>query len=249
MFDFSRLSMFCLTVVLTTTTGCRRADSTDAPRSSAVDVWTVEESSAGRIARLLTPRETTAEILVPGLPDAVRQVGEKLKQTATLDPQAYLLALRNAPEGKPPPYDVRLGISRDEYDLLLKGSQLQLQKKSEVRLTLRARENGRVVLLGLPDMAEIMFDPSTQSVTTPYGGITRASALDPAALQALVGPIAGFAWNEAAVGESINRFMIREILLGQTVGGGDAWLVVRILDTVQERMLVDYFVRFPGPAE
>lgn len=214
-----------------------------------VDVWTAEKSATGRLGRLLTPRTLDADVLTPILSPEARRIGEKLKQAAKLDPLAYLSVFRDGPEGSPPPYHVKLGISRDEYDALFRGSLLELQKKTRIRLTIRQREEGRVAVLGLPDVAELTIDPATQTLTTPYGSLARPTAIDPMPNQPLTGPMAGYAWRESGVGIGIDRFQIREIVVGQGAGGGDGWLIVRILDLNEERMLVDYFVRFPGPKE
>jgi hypothetical protein len=226
------------------------ASQAGAPSSSgaSVDVWSEQSTAAARISRLLTPRTVAVELSSPEMPEGVRAIAEKLKQAAQLDPHAFLTAYGNASAEGPPAYSRQLGITRDEYDLLVQ-SHMQLKKTGAATLTIRQLDDNRFALTGLPEVKEFVIDVAIQSVSMPQGEVSRPISITPNASQRLTGPLNGFLWRETGVGGSMRRYLIQEVLLGQTAGGGDAWLAVHVRDTLENQTAFQYFARFAGPTE
>jgi hypothetical protein len=86
-------------------------------------------------------------------------------------------------------------------------------------------------------------------VTTPYGEVTRPTEFETAVSPQLTGPLVGYRWTEPVVAEGLRRYRIQEVTLAQSQVDGAVWFIAHIADTIDNRLLVDYFVRFDGPRE
>lgn len=227
-------------------TGCGGSSGSSDEERTTLDVWSVNVNPSERMALMLAPREATAEIFVAALPADIQQIAEKLKQSAELDPHAFLQLMRDGASGGPPPYDVRLGITADEYDLLVNHARHELQKKSDAPIKIVKVSPERITITGLPDLKELSFEPSVQTVVTQYGEVARPALIEPSTPQSLIGSMGGFRWRREVLGDELVRFQIPEILLGQSPEGS-VWIKVTIIDTLDNRRLADYFARFAGP--
>lgn len=227
--------------------GCNRVKPTiNTGDMEVIDVWATEASAPARIAKLLKPRDVPAEVLVTRLPEAIENIAEKLTTAAELDPRNFLQLIRDGSRKGPPPYDERLGITKEEYDLLTTRAHWELTKRADVVLKIAQNGEERITITGLPDMKELSFEPTVQRVITPYGDLFRPEPFDSKSTQATAGPLNGYVWRSPAFGGDLARFQIPEILLGQSPTG-DAWVKLTVNDTIDDRRVVDYFVRFAGP--
>lgn len=219
----------------------------DGPARVGIDVWYKHVTAADRLAGLLQPRTAEATVSVPSLNDEARQIADKLIQTAQFDPRTFLLLVRDGSTTGLPDYDARLGITRDEYDLLMLGKHLRLKETNKVRLRIVAATDGKFVLLGLPNLAEVTFDVAVQLVTTPYGEVARPVEFAAAPMPELTGPLVGYRWTEPAMMSDLRRYRIQEMTLAQSPLDGSVWLIAHIADSIDNRMVVDYYARFAGP--
>lgn len=229
--------------------GCDDMGKTDVegPQRVGVDVWYRHTSATDRITGMLQPRETVASVSNPSLTDEAKRIADKLKQTAQLDPRTFLLLVRDGSTTGLPAYDERFGITREEYDLLMLGKHLRLKETSKIQLRIAAAPEGRFVLLGLPNLAEVRFDPAVQLLTTPYGEVSRPEEFATATLPELTGPLVGYRWTEPAMMSDLRRYRIQEITLAQSPADGAIWFIAHIADSIDNRMVVDYYARFAGP--
>lgn len=211
------------------------------------DVWFKYTTATERLTGLLQPRETEAVVSVPALTDEAKQIADKLKQAARFDPQTFLLLVRDGSTTGLPDYDPRLGITRDEYDLLMLGKHLRLKETSKAKLRIVAASDGKFVLLGLPNLAEVTFDVAVHLVTTPYGEVARPEEFAVAPMPELTGPLVGYRWTESAMMSDLRRYRIQEITLAQSPLDGAVWFIAHIADSIDNRMAVDYYARFSGP--
>lgn len=218
----------------------------EGPQRIGVDVWYKHTTAVDRLTGMLQPRAAEATVSVPSLSDEAKQIGDKLKQAAQFDPRTFLLLVRDGSAGGLPAYDGRLGITREEYDLLLSGKHLRLKETSKVKLRIVAVD-GKFMLLGLPNLAEVTIDPAVQLITTPYGEVVRAEEFATTPLPELTGPLVGYRWTESAMMSDLRRYRIQEITLAQSPLDGAVWFIAHIADAIDNRMAVDYYVRFAGP--
>lgn len=226
--------------------GCSKSKSSDADGDrTTIDVWATETSVSARIAKLLAPREVPAEVLITRLPEEVEKVAAKLVTAAELDPRTFLTLVRDGAKKGPPPYDRRLGISKSEYEVLTT-ARWELTKRADVVLKIVQTGEDRISITGLPDMKELAFEPSVQRVITPYGDLFRPEPFESSATQQTAAMQNGYIWHSPAFGDALARFQLPEILLGQS-STGDAWLKLTVDDTIDDRRIIDYFVRFSGP--
>lgn len=229
--------------------GCNRNQTTAASDDeTTLDVWATESSVSGRMSKLLAAREVPAEVLVTQLPADVAAISDKLTAAAELDPRTFLQLIRDGARKGPPPYDQRLGITQEEYDLLTKGARWELTKRADVVLKIVKTGDDRFTLTGLPDMKELVFEAGLQRVVTPYGDLFRPEPVESGATKGAAGPLNGFVWRSQAFGGELQRFRLPEIVLGQSPTG-DAWLKLIVDDTIDDRRIVDYYVRFAGPTK
>lgn len=227
--------------------GCNQSKSTESEGDDAtLDVWATESTAAGRMTKLLAPREVPAEILITQMPAEIAKISDKLTAAAETDPRTFLQLIRDGARKGPPPYDSRLGITQDEYDLLTKGAQWELTKRADVVVKIVKSGEDRFTITGLPDVKELAFEPGVQRVDTPYGDLFRPEPFDSKSTQQTAGRLNGYVWRMHGFAGELQRFKIPEILLGQSPTG-DAWLKLTVDDTVDDRRIVDYFVRFAGP--
>jgi hypothetical protein len=242
--------VICGVCLLACCLGCGKgggATVVEGPPRVGVDVWYRNSTAVERLTGLLQPREAEAAVSVPALSDEAKQIADKLKQAAQFDPRTFLLLVRDASKDGLPNYDARLGITRDEYDALMLHRHLQLKETSKAKLRIVGAAEGKFVLLGLPNLAEATFDVGLQLVSTPYGEVSRPEEFATAPLPELTGPLVGYRWTEPVMMSDLRRYRIHEITLAQSPVDGAVWFIVHIADSIDNRMLVDYYARFAGP--
>lgn len=230
--------------------GCNKSDGESAeaemPRVG-FDVWTKYAGTPDRIAQLMQPRTSAAKTFQPTLSDESTRIFDKLKNTAQVDPQLFLHLVRDGMVDGLPIYDPRFGITREEYNLLMRGTHLRLKEISDAAVQITAGSEGSYVIRGLPGLSEVVVDAALQAVTTPYGEVTRPTEFETAASPQLTGPLAGYRWTEPTVAGGLRRYRIHEFTLAQSKTDGAVWIIAQIADTIDNRLLVDYFARFDGP--
>jgi hypothetical protein len=197
----------------------------------------------------LQPREVAVELFTPTLGDEIKVLGDKLKQAAENDPQAFLRLVGNTPAGAAPPFDPRLGLTRDEYDALMFASHVRLKKTATAAVEIVARPKEQFFITGLPGLKEVTIDAALQIVKTPYGDVVRPVEVTADEPSPLTGPLVGYRWSEVLEPGSLRPYRLREITLGQSPVDGAVWLVVNIVETLEERPVVECFARFSGPQE
>jgi hypothetical protein len=239
-------------IVIVASTGCNSGGSDEneavAPRVG-IDVWSRYSASSDRIALLLQPRQSAAELFAPTLGDELRVLGEKLQKAAEADPYHFLTLVGNTPDDEVPPFDPRLGLTREEYDDLMFGTHVRLKKTGDTAVTIVSRPDERFVITGMPGLKEVVIDAALQTVGTSFGDVLRPVEVKTDAPSPLTGPLVGYRWSEPSAAGALRRYRLREITLGQSPADGAVWFVAYIIDTLDNRPVVECYARFAGPKE
>jgi hypothetical protein len=247
---FYSVALLCVAPMLVGCETTKNESEGEATPRVGFDVWPRYAGAPDRIASLMQPRSSVATTFKPTLSDEITKIYDKLKNSAQVDPELFLTLMQHGgAENGAPTYDPRFGITREEYNLLMYGSHLRLKILSQTTVQITAGAEGKFVVRGLPGLTEVIVDAALQAISTPYGEVTRPAEFEAATSPHLTGPLVGYRWTEPLVAEGLRRFRIEEITLAQSQVDGAVWMILHIADTIDNRLLVDYFVRFDGPQE
>jgi hypothetical protein len=115
--------------------------------------------------------------------------------------QQYILA--HSQPGQPLPYHTNMGVTRAEYEEILRlMAQIRLSKVGEATLTVRDEGKGRLVLEGgraLPDLTGVVIDLAANQVQTPFGVAAQRTRVTAGPEQAATGPWEGELWSHEAL--------------------------------------------------
>ncbi|MEM7283199.1 MAG: hypothetical protein AAF438_16405, partial [Pseudomonadota bacterium] len=145
----------------------------------AVGLISVSANAADDLGRWsdFVPESKTvkARVMVLGSPEDIRVISEKVERARETDPEFFEAQRAATQPDQPMAYDARLGISEEEYQRLLDGSQeLELVEAGEAELTFSASDLGVAMVSGLPMSPphnELKYDMEQDTMYTPYGDL------------------------------------------------------------------------------
>jgi len=217
--------------------------------SAMFDVVPLDADGKTWIARLLAPRTMKAEIYTIFAPADVIATGQKLKTAMQSNPVAAAMIMANQdPDGKVK-YDPRMGVTRDEYARLLRGTELwELKVTGEATITIKKLSDSVYEILGLPGIEKAVYDTNELSVNIPFGKLKSGELFAPNDGQRLTGPIAGIRWRSSSIGSLVlDDDTFWTSLVAQSQSTHDVWLEFRVKDNQTRQDRLHYFARFSGP--
>lgn len=190
--------------------------------------------SAGQVEdldleKLLPVGEFHVTVLVPGMSPECAELAMRLKAAMELHAEYFLEAVQKVPPGEPLPYDFRMGLTEEEYEILLKCSKsLEMIEVGSGNLLVSSSE-GVITLHGGGDLMEldgIQLDLKKDEVRTPIGTAgDRSSISFEQTADSPTGPWSGFQWKLES-GENIGNLQefsgkMINFSVGQRAGGGN----------------------------
>jgi hypothetical protein len=133
------------------------------------------------------------------MPDGLAEATLKFNAARQSDPDWWSAAVRKAGPGNPVPYEPKMGISKQEYDLIVHAPDLITLKKIRSQPVSVQTVGDRVTISGLEGMTElngIEFNLTTRTVKTNVGEAQFQSAVEASPKQRkMTGPWSGYAWS------------------------------------------------------
>jgi len=147
---------------------------------------------------VLMPRHVQADTLVESSPPRLVELSNRVKAAWEADPQVMQEAFDKARPGQPLDYDERFGVTKAEYEELLRLSrERKLVKDASIPLEFQSLGDERYALSidkqGF-EPARIVFDAKSCSVETPLGAGTVAEPVKVTGNVPTLGPWHGLRW-------------------------------------------------------
>ncbi len=173
-------------------------------------------------ASLFPSQEVTATIhAFESLPE-VRELTARLQAAVQTDPEWWQEHVQKAEPGQPLPYDERMGMSEDEYELFLElAPQMTMIEIGTSQLQFEAVEGGmRIVSASdAPDLVGIVIRWVDDYVETPFGTATERSEIHQTNTDAPTGEWHGFQWRFEE-GETLEEVTIASFAIGRLAESG-----------------------------
>ncbi|HEX6371284.1 MAG TPA: hypothetical protein VF006_20365 [Longimicrobium sp.] len=126
------------------------------------------------------------------------ELSQKFQAAARRNAEWLQQQVRSARPGEPLPYDARLGLTREEYDELLRlAGSMSLRKVAEARLSVRT-EGSRLVLDGgaaMPELTGVAVDLAADQLVTPLATVTGSREVRNEGAAAAIGAWTGRTWS------------------------------------------------------
>jgi hypothetical protein len=132
---------------------------------------------AGNLRDYLPDKDVQGHFMQVGFSERQTGLANKMMEAAKKNREWFMEAVAKAPPGEPVPYDEKLGLTREEYKEFLEGSKHSSLKEVLTRqIHVVHNADGSVSLDGGDDLkflALIKFDPTKNSVSTPFGDLSQ----------------------------------------------------------------------------
>jgi hypothetical protein len=220
----------------------------DPAPAAVIDVWSVENSATGRLARLLSQDRVRAQMFETVAPPRFQELALKLKKAQQANPGAFIKQLAQAKTGEPMPYAPSLGVTEAEYkEFLGMAGQMALKKKMEIDVSFKTSPEGVVTIVGLPNVPELEVDTAKLTVKVKQGTVSNPTEVKPNEQQKMTGPFNCYSWRSGAL-DTLSGRSIR-FFAGQLVESKEVIMEVRIKGSNDKQYIADYLLRFPGPTK
>jgi hypothetical protein len=180
-------------------------------------------------------------------PPRMEELSKKLARAIAKNPDWWADHLKKAKPGEPVAYDVRLGLTKEEYEEYLSLVKKAVFKKVQTG-KLNVKHGERVVLNGddhLPNFKDIELDLKADAVITPYGTAAERSQITASDSQRASGPWDGVQWKLQKDEREPARSTSVLFALGKLKESGRGVLYYRVMQTSEQPPLnIYYFLEY-----
>lgn len=159
-------------------------------------------------------------------------------------------------QGKPLPYHVNFGISKEEYETLLDQKDTKLRENGTLDLEFKAEKNGDIVINTKPDSPINGLIIKQDSVTTPLGIATQLTSINNQDKNSLTGPWSGMQWSFSDFDDkkmektNLNEIKGKQVKLAvgklTTTGEGILYYDVKDIDKPKNKQTIfSYIIYYP----
>lgn len=183
---------------------------------------TTADQRVGSVRALMRVGEFRVDVLGTVHPPRMLELTTRFQAAMQRKPAFWQQYIRErARPGEPLPYDTAMGLSRPEYEELLRlAGETRTAKVSEATLTIRAVGENRYEINGgseLPELTGIVIDLGADQVRTAFGTSTERGVIEPSERQA-TGPWAGVSWKHESLDASASEGSTFSFALGRLEG-------------------------------
>jgi hypothetical protein len=213
--------------------------------ASSIELRAQKQPTSPSVEALLPSDGTTADVMQMTYPRGMDELTKKLAQAIAKNPDWWAEHVKKAKPGQPVAYDVRLGLTQEEYTEYLSLSKKAVFKKVKTA-KLNVKRNGERVVLSfddrLPNLKPIELDLKADVVITTYGTAADRSQITASEAQKATGPWDGVQWKLVSVEEKPARSTSIQFALGKLKESGRGILYYNVSQVSEQSRVNVYYV-------
>jgi hypothetical protein len=173
----------------------------------------------------------SAKVMELSASPELESVGRKIQKAMTENPEWFMSFMSKTPKGQPMPYDEKLGVTKEEYKLLLE-NKLQLKQVATIDINFKQIDEERIKIVAPSESPLNGLVISADQVVTPHAILTRDGVINNTDENSATGPWSGLRWhffdddNHEAQGKALDETKLKSIQFSAgKLKRSDEWII------------------------